>query len=59
MNLVAASIEYRLGLKEKAFETYKALFSAYPNDSELRADYAAALLESGRPDEARRVLEHK
>ena len=56
MRLIRAHLLHRIGREEESLIAFEALTQERPNDKNLRADFAAVLLEQGRPAIAQRVL---
>jgi predicted Zn-dependent protease len=53
-----AHLLYRLGEIARATELYAALLARRPEDKDLRADYATMLIDLGKVDEARALLQN-
>jgi tetratricopeptide (TPR) repeat protein len=56
MKLVHAHILNRLGYTREAFAAFDQLIKLWPEDANLRADYAGVLIDHGKHQEAQRVL---
>jgi tetratricopeptide (TPR) repeat protein len=56
LQAIRALALHRVGRLDEAFAAFEALIAAQPRNTQLRADYAAALMQSARFEEARRVL---
>lgn len=56
MRVVRAQILHRLRQSAAAQQAYAELHRQYPDDTALRADYAAMLIENGHLEQARHVL---
>jgi tetratricopeptide (TPR) repeat protein len=56
MKLVRAHILNRLGYSREAFAAFDELIKQWPEDANLRADYAGVLIDHGKHKEAQRVL---
>lgn len=57
--VVRAQSLHRTGRSREAIMAYRDLVDRYSEDRHLRADYVLLLMEKGRLDEARRVLEEE
>jgi Tfp pilus assembly protein PilF len=56
LQAIRALALHRVGRLDESFAAFEALMKAQPRNTQLRADYAAALMQSARYEEARRVL---
>jgi tetratricopeptide (TPR) repeat protein len=56
MRQARAALLYRLGRTQEALDLYDALLREQPRNKDLRADFAAVLIQLGRLDRASRVL---
>jgi hypothetical protein len=49
----------RVGKTEESLTSFKTLFRESPDDENLKSEYAAALLQAGRYNDAKRVVSEK
>jgi Flp pilus assembly protein TadD len=56
MRAIRALALYRVGRFADSFAEFERLIREQPLNKHVRADYAGVLLESGRTDDARRIL---
>jgi tetratricopeptide (TPR) repeat protein len=56
MRLIQAQVLNRLGHTKEAFGAFENLIKQWPEDANLRADYAGILIDHGKHKEAERVL---
>lgn len=56
MRLVEAQLLNRVGRIEESIAAFESLLKQWPQDKNLRADYAAMLIDRGRYKDARRIL---